>query len=305
MDPQVKAQIEKAIEENEILLFMKGTRGAPSCGFSARTVEVLESLLPTFSTVDVLAHPEIREGIKEFSSWPTIPQLYVRGKFVGGADIIAEMYESGDLYSLLGISDSQKSPPSISMTEAARSAFLEFLANSDEVVLLDIGRDYHHGLSIGPLPPSAIVSEVSGIKIAMDRLSASRADGLNIDYITTSEGAAFKMNNPGEPPKVKPLSVTALKHKLENSAPLRLIDVRRPDEWEKARIPTAELLDADLHEELMELPLDTMLVFQCHHGHRSQRAAEQFVAQGFREVYNLTGGIDAWSQEVDERVPRY
>ena len=305
MDPRVKALIQKAIEENDILLFMKGTRSAPSCGFSARTVEVLESFVPSFTTVDVLAHPEVREAIKEFSSWPTIPQLYVRGTFVGGADIIAELYESGELHSLLGVNAEPEAPPSISMTEAARSAFIEFLGSSDEVVLLEIGRDYSHRLSIGPLPQSAVVSEVSGIQIAMDRLSASRADGLNIDYIKTTDGAAFKMNNPGEPAKVKALSVTALKKKLEHSAPLRLIDVRSPDEWEKARIPGAELLDADLHEQLMELPLDTMLVFQCHHGHRSQRAAEQFVAQGFREVYNLTGGIDAWSIEVDAGVPRY
>src|SRR5690606_8839906 len=118
MDPRVKAQIQKAIEENDILLFMKGTRGAPSCGFSARTVEVLESLVPTFATVDVLSHPEIRDGIKEFSSWPTIPQLYVRGNFVGGADIIAELYESGELHSALGVDAEQGSPPSILMTEA-------------------------------------------------------------------------------------------------------------------------------------------------------------------------------------------
>ena len=78
-----------------------------------------------------------------------------------------------------------------------------------------------------------------------------------------------------------------------------------PDEWATARIEGAELLDADLNEKLQELPKDTVLVFQCHHGHRSMRAAQQFTAVGFREVYNLTGGIDAWSSEIDSSVAKY
>jgi monothiol glutaredoxin len=305
MDPQVKAQLEKAISENEILLFMKGTRQAPSCGFSARTVEVLEALTTTFATIDVLSHPEVRDAIKEFSSWPTIPQLYVRGKFVGGADIVGEMYESGELQGVLGVAQADAAPPQVSLTETAAEAFRGFLAESDEVILLEIDREFQPALSIGPQPATAVIVEAAGLKIAMDRLSATRADGINIDYIETPDGAAFKVNNPNEPPKVRALSVQALKDRLERKESLRLIDVRRPDEWETARIEGAELLDADLMEQLRELPRDAVLVFQCHHGHRSARAAEQMVELGFREVYNLTGGIDAWSQHVDPAVPRY
>lgn len=305
MDPEVKAQIEKAIEESEILLFMKGTRHAPSCGFSARTVEVLEALTTTFATVDVLAHPEVREGIKEFSSWPTIPQLYVRGKLVGGADIVAEMYESGDLHRLLGVMEPDAAPPTITMTERAREAFSGFIGDSGEVILLELDREYQPALSIGPKPDGSIISKVSGLEIAMDRLSATRAEGIDIDYVETPHGAAFKVNNPNEPVKVKPMSVAALKEKMDREEPLRLIDVRRPDEWETARIDGAELLDSDLMDQLLDLPKSTVLVLQCHHGHRSQRAAEQFVEKGFTQVYNLTGGIEAWSQQVDPTVPRY
>ena len=110
---------------------------------------------------------------------------------------------------------------------------------------------------------------------------------------------------PNEPPKVKEMSVKELYEKLQQETPLRLIDVRREDEWNTARLEKAELLNPDLMEELLEEPQDTMIVFQCHHGHRSRRAAEQMVAHGYREVYNLEGGIDAWSQEVDSSVPRY
>ncbi len=305
MDPAIAAQIEKAISENEVLLFMKGTRGAPSCGFSAKTVELLDTLMTSYSTVDVLAHPEVREGIKEYSSWPTIPQLYIRGEFIGGADIVSELYESGQLHDRLGVAAADAEPPRIEITDKAAEAFRSFLGDSGEIVLLEIDRDYQNALSIGPRPATALISQSQGIEVAFDRLSATRAEGLVIDYVQTPEGEAFRLDNPNEPPKVKALSVGALKAKMDRKAPLRLIDVRRPDEWEKARIEGAELLDAQLSEELAELPKDTLLVFQCHHGHRSHRAATQFLAQGFREVFNLTGGIDAWSQDVDPNVPRY
>jgi len=305
MDDKVRAQIQNAIENNEVLLFMKGTRQAPSCGFSARTVEVLDSLMGSYSTVDVLSHPEVREGIKEFSSWPTIPQLYVRGEFVGGADIIGQMFESGELHTKLGLAGADAKAPNVTISDKAAEAFRSFIGESDEIVLLEISREFEHALSVGPMPKSALVCESQGITVALDRLSATRAEGLHVDYVETPEGSAFKLNNPNEPAKVKQLSVAALKAKMDRGEALRLIDVRRPDEWATAKIEGAELLDSDLMDALLEEPQDTMIVFQCHHGHRSQRVAEQLVEQGYRSIFNLAGGIDAWSQEVDSGVPRY
>ena len=94
-------QIDELVKSNKVLLFMKGNRQTPQCGFSATVVQVLDQLLPEYETVDVLQHPEIRAGIKEYSSWPTVPQLYVDGEFQGGCDIIREMYENGELQKLL------------------------------------------------------------------------------------------------------------------------------------------------------------------------------------------------------------
>ncbi len=305
MDPTIRTQIEQAIAENEVLLFMKGSRKAPSCGFSSRTVELLDSLMSSYSTIDVLSHPEVREGIKEYSSWPTIPQLYIKGEFIGGADLVGEMYESGELHQRLGIPSVDPSPPRVTITDRAATAFRSFIGDSNEIVLLEIDRDYQNALSIGPRPRNALISTSGGIEVAFDRLSATRAEGLVIDFVDTPEGQAFRLDNPNEPPRVKPLSVAALKAKMDKGEVFRLIDVRRPDEWETARIEGAELLDSDLSDELMALPKNTTLIFQCHHGHRSQRAAMQFVPLGFSNVYNLTGGIDAWSQEVDPSIPRY
>jgi len=102
MDEAVRERIEELVSSHPVLLFMKGTKTFPQCGFSATVVEVLKRVGVDFQDVNVLADPAIREGIKEFSHWPTIPQLYVKGKFVGGCDIVREMYEAGELQELLG-----------------------------------------------------------------------------------------------------------------------------------------------------------------------------------------------------------
>ncbi len=96
-----KQKIESAIKENKIMIFMKGNRSFPQCGFSAATVAVFEEIGVPFATADVLSDPELRDAIKQYSNWPTIPQVYVDGKFLGGCDIIREMHESGELEPLV------------------------------------------------------------------------------------------------------------------------------------------------------------------------------------------------------------
>jgi len=100
VDDGVKDRIEKEINSNDVVLFMKGTPVFPQCGFSSMVSQVLNHIGVEFKGVDVLAEPSLREGIKEFSDWPTIPQLYVKGEFIGGCDIVKEMYENGELQEL-------------------------------------------------------------------------------------------------------------------------------------------------------------------------------------------------------------
>ena len=96
-DPATHEKISALVKSNPVMLFMKGTREVPQCGFSAQVVAILDRVAPEYATFDVLADPTVREGIKEFSRWPTVPQLYVRGEFIGGCDIITEMFQSGEL----------------------------------------------------------------------------------------------------------------------------------------------------------------------------------------------------------------
>ena len=100
-DNPVHDRLQQEVDDNDIVLFMKGSPVFPQCGFSAAVVQVLSEMQVKFKGIDVLEDPSVRQGIKEFSNWPTIPQLYVKGEFVGGCDIVREMYETGELKQLL------------------------------------------------------------------------------------------------------------------------------------------------------------------------------------------------------------
>jgi monothiol glutaredoxin len=102
MDDRLKQEIEKTISENRVVLFMKGSKVFPQCGFSARVVGILKDHGADFKDVNVLTDPALREGLKEFSNWPTFPQLYVAGKLVGGCDIVSNLHETGELAKILG-----------------------------------------------------------------------------------------------------------------------------------------------------------------------------------------------------------
>jgi monothiol glutaredoxin len=102
-DNEIRDLIAKAIDDNEVILFMKGTPDSPACGFSARTVAMLQSLETPFAAVDILPDPRIRQELSALSNWPTIPQLFAKGELIGGCDIVTEMYESGELATTLGV----------------------------------------------------------------------------------------------------------------------------------------------------------------------------------------------------------
>ncbi|MGD8859405.1 MAG: Grx4 family monothiol glutaredoxin [Myxococcales bacterium] len=303
LSEDVEREIKGHIGKSRVVLFMKGTRHFPQCGFSATVTQILDELVPEYHTVNVLKAPEIRSGIKTFSNWPTIPQLYVEGEFVGGCDIIREMYLEGELQKLLGVEDDSKEP-SITVTDSAREALEKARAQGGEGTLrLGVSTRFEYELALDEPQKGDYAVDAGGLTVLVDRMSAKRADGITIDY-TPDGGGGFRIDNPNEPPRVKQLSVTELARMLEAGEKLELIDVRPEDEARKASIEGGTLLE-DAAGKLEGLEKDTPLVFYCHHGIRSQSAAERYLAQGFRKVYNLAGGIEAWSKEVDPNVPRY
>jgi monothiol glutaredoxin len=307
LDDQTRERIDSLIQSHEVLLFMKGDRQMPQCGFSSKVVQMLDGLIPEYETLDVLANPDVRDGIKIFSSWPTIPQLYVKGEFIGGCDIITELYASGELHEKLGVEVESIAAPEITVTPPAAQALGQALENAgDSAAILhpSIDAGFQSSLGIGPQSVGEVLVESGGVTLAVDPMSAKRANGIVIDVVDTPQGLGFRIDNPNAP-KVQPMDVEELKRRLDAGEPLQLFDVRTPEERATASIPGSILLTEEEANRITGLPRDSLLAFHCHHGGRSQSAAEHFASLGFTQVYNVEGGIDAWSQRVDSDVPRY
>lgn len=315
LDETLRSAIDQLIAKNRVVLFMKGTRHFPQCGFSATVVQILNELVPEYHTVNVIKEAAIREGIKEYSSWPTIPQLYVDGKFVGGCDIVREMYIAGELQPLFGVTEVEK-VPSVKITDAARkaldSARSQEAADEPGMLRLGVSSKFEYELVLDePTKGDYQIDAGGGIIVLVDRLSAKRADGVTIDFaigpvgLGSAQTGGFRIDNPNEPGRVKSVTAKEVKGMLDRGEVKWLLDVRTDAERKTALIAQAKPLDSETEAAVESLDKSTALVFHCHHGMRSRNAAQSYAERGFTNVYNLEGGIDAWSQEVDPNVPRY
>ena len=271
----VKGKIENYVKGNRVVLFMKGTRQSPMCGFSTKTVAALDSILPDYLAVNVLDDPDIREGIKVYGNWPTIPQLYVDGELLGGCDIVLSMLNSGELHQQLGVEAPDRSPPEITVTPEAAAKIGEAMDGHDGIGLhFQVDANWNSQFNLAPPEGHEIVAESNGLKVYMDLATAQRARGAVIDWVSTMQGEGLAIDLP---------------------------------EAERARaaLEGALALDRETMARLEAMPKDTGLAFLCHHGNSSQGAAEYFRRKGFTDVNNVAGGINAWALEIDPSVPTY
>lgn len=306
LDPALRSRIESILNANRVVLFMKGQPSMPQCGFSAKAVGALQDLGVEFDHVNVLADADIREGIKAYGEWPTIPQLYIDGELIGGSDIILQMAGNGELSSVLGLAAPDRTPPRITVTPAAVEMLRGALAESPGASLqLGIDARFQPNFQLAPHDDNAIAAESNGLRVQFDLASARRAEGITIDWVDDIRGKGLAIDNPNAPKAVQELSVRDADDQLRAGS-ITVVDVRPADERAIAAINAPfETFDGDNRARLEALPKDTALAFLCHHGGRSAQAAEQFRALGFTKVSNITGGIDAWSNEVDNGVPKY
>jgi monothiol glutaredoxin len=305
LNEAVKGKIENYVHGNKVVLFMKGTRQQPMCGFSARTVAALDSVLPDYVDVNVLDDEEIREGIKVYGNWPTIPQLYIDGELVGGCDIVLNMLNSGELHQCLGLAAPDRSPPEITLTEKAAEKILEAMEGHEGIALhFQVDANWDAQFNLAPPQGGEIASESNGVKVLMDIATAQRARGAVIDWVSTMQGEGLAIDLPQAPPPVKQMTVQELAGKLA-AGQLTLVDIRGADDRARASIEGALVLDRETMEKLEQMPKDTELAFLCHHGNSSMGAAEYFRKKGFTSVSNVAGGIHAWSMEIDSKVPTY
>lgn len=196
----------------------------------------------------------------------------------------------------------------ITVTDAAARAIRDAAATPAEATLrLSISPAFEYDLRLDTLAEGDVAVVTGGITVLLDADSASRADGLTLDFVAAgpaNEGG-FTIENPNAPAPIQQMTAGELKALLDSGQPFMLLDVRTPAERAIAAIDGSRLLDQALHDELMQGDRRAPLVFQCHHGIRSQAAAEYFRRAGFTRLYNLAGGIDTWSIEIDPSVPRY
>jgi monothiol glutaredoxin len=307
LTPELRQRIEATLQSHRVVLFMKGSPAQPRCGFSAKAAGILDGLLAGYGHVDVLADPEIREGIKEYGQWPTIPQLYVGGELLGGSDILEQMHNSGELHAALGVPGSDRTPPHIEVTPAAAEAIGRAMADAEPGVALHLAVDprFNAQFQLKPAAGHEIVVEAGGLRILVDLASAPRARGMRIDWVEDARGAGLSIHNPNAPAPVRPLSVQDLHDRLI-AGTIDVVDVRPAAARALAPFPHPhEVLDEDSQDRLAALSKGTPLAFLCHHGNSSRQAAEHFRGLGFLDVYNVEGGIDAWARDVDPKVPRY
>ncbi len=307
LDPQVRQKLQGLVTADPVVLFMKGTRSFPQCGFSASLVNILNTLIPKYQTVNVLTDADVRGGMKEFSDWPTFPQLFINGEFVGGADIVKQMFESGDLEKALGTLVAAPKPVKLTVSPRAAQELGTALKDGSpgDVIHLTITGGWEHQLDIGAKEASQVTVETNGVTVQLDRASAAKADGVTIDFIEDATGAGFKIENPNRPSMVREISPPEFKGLMEAGKVKHVYDVRTPGERATAQIAGTVILDDAAMAAIELLPKETPLAFHCHHGGRSRGAADHFLKAGFKTVYNMAGGIDAWSQQVDPSIKRY
>ena len=171
LDPAVRARIESLLATNPVVLFMKGNPNAPQCGFSSKAVGALDAAGADYAHVDVLSDPEIREGIKAYGDWPTIPQLYIGGELVGGSDIILQMAGSGELHAALGLPAPDRTPPSITITLSSQLCMCSPMAAPGSkavmplIMLVEPQRRVTSGVVRAP-PPRSLVLSSAGRRMA-------------------------------------------------------------------------------------------------------------------------------------------
>jgi monothiol glutaredoxin len=300
MKEQTKQTIEKIVSDNKCVLFMKGNPTHPQCGFSSNTVGILKELLgQNFSYCNVLDDNEIREGIKEFGNWPTIPQLYINKELVGGNDIVTEMYNTGELHSMLGLPQPSRDPAKINISEkAAENIHSGTESMGSNVLMLTIDGQFNTRFSIEEPKGYEVVSECGDIKIYMDVGTAKRADGIEIDWVEDLQGAGLVIKNPNEPKAVKQISIDELKVGMQDNTYTHIYDVRSEQQFLEQSIEGSKRLDK-LNMQIIEgLEKDTPLVFVCTVGNSSQGACEFYRKKGFTNVNNLVGGITAWNKSI-------
>ena len=291
MTEELRTKLQAMVDSHDVVLFMKGNRQQPQCGFSARVVSVLEELEVDYQTFNVFSDPDIRSGMKDFSQWPTFPQLYIKQEFIGGCDLVTEMMQSGELPGMLGVTMEEVPAPTVHCSPNILALFKESLATHGGGIHIEINKTFQYDIFIGPKSNGQIESVCDGVPFYFSRGSAKRADGISLDFKDGDNGGVL-IDNPNEP-KFQDITVTDLESWLTDHPRAKVYQIGADA---SSKLPFATLLDASAHQEIEELPKDHPVAFMCMMGVRSQQAAKSLAFQGYNNVFNVVGGLSAWNE---------
>lgn len=199
-DSMTREQLDQLINSHKVVLFLKGTREKPQCGSSSGIVRILDLLLEDYATVDVAGQPEVLDALALYTNWPAVPQLFVNGEFVGGADVVREMHAAGEFRGVLGLPPlPEVGIPNVTITDAAAKVILDVMGSMPNVELyLEVDALFRHSLSIVDRDERVTRrSVVNGIPLCFDAESAVRADGLVVE--TDASGKSLRIENPNKP----------------------------------------------------------------------------------------------------------
>ena len=291
MTEELRAKLQAMVDSHDVVLFMKGTRQQPQCGFSNRVVSILEELEIDYQTYNVFSDPDIRSGMKDFSMWPTFPQLYIKQEFVGGCDLVTEMMQSGELPGMLGVTLEDVEPPTVHCSPNILNLFKESLATHGGGIHIDVSKNFQYDIFIGPKSNGQVESLVDGVPFYFSRGSAKRANGISLDFKDGDNGGVL-IDNPNEP-KFEDIAVSDVEAWVADNPTAKVYQIGVTAEQV---LPFATLLDASAHQEIGQLPKDHPIAFMCVMGVRSQHAAKDLVFQGYNNVFNIVGGLTAWNE---------
>jgi len=311
--------IREIVQKETIVVFAKGTKQTPRCGFSARTIEAVASTGKPFAVIDVLADPRIRPALVQFSQWPTTPQLYVGGELVGGCDITLELHASGELHKTIAAAfgegydpNAGQTEPRVELSDEAKAKLKEYFESADELLRLSVelkGGERSYSLSIDSRSSHADLAwTVDGIKVVVAKEMSSLFDRLAVAWLSKEGSEGFSVKEVGDAPALPlPLEITGDELKTLLDTPpaegkLWIVDIREAQELASGQVEGAKHIPMSRFQEEWEDAgfdaKDTIVCF-CAHGVRSVNVAnflrQQAKLPGAR---SLRGGLPAYPSQA-------
>lgn len=304
-----KEDIEGKVKDNKIIIFAKGTKDAPRCGFSMRAIDVMRRFDKPFEVIDVLSEASIRPALVAFSQWPTTPQVFLDGELLGGSDIIQEMFDSGDLRKKIADSfgedfKAEEQDQRVTVTPEALAKVRDFMESSDEFLRLDVklkdgSRVFELSIDTQSRDHEDATWNIDGVRVVTNKNMATEFDKLKVDWVVKNGQQGFSVLETGEaPPLPVPLSITksgVAELLAKDDVKVVVVDVREADEWAAGHVDGAVHVPlSNLQKEWQAKGFDKndTFVLYCAKGARSMNAAN-FVRKefGFANVRSLDGGI--------------